>query len=69
MRTLTYTDTPVDYTNASMTGRIDVTVEEDENNADLIVSDADGTVALRLDRTELAALIASAARALAALSY
>lgn len=65
-----YTDTPVDYApNPSIVGRIDIEVDDDETNADLIVSDVGGTVNLRLSRNELAALIASAAQALAALSY
>lgn len=65
----TYSDTPVDYTTPTgQYGQVDIEVEDGETVADMIVCDNSGSVSLRLSRKELAALIASAAQALGALS-
>lgn len=64
-----FTEVPVEYTG----GSIEVRVDEGEDIADLIAIDRESSpdgveVALRLNASELAELIASAARALATIT-
>lgn len=62
-------ETPVDYTtDEGLRGAVSIQVDDGEDCADLNALDGKSEVSLRLDRDELAALISSAARALALLS-
>lgn len=61
-------ETPIDYTDEDLRGLVKIQVDDGEDCADLNIFDGKAEVSLRLDRDELAALISTAARALALLS-
>jgi hypothetical protein len=70
--TFAMTETAVDYDDVTGDGRlyglIEFTVAPGDDCADIHVEDAEGLANLRLDRSELEALIATAQRALDALA-